>query len=304
MRSTIAILKAESQRANLELSALRDDLASSVQAKQEAERRMEEYRQKRVTQNVHAEIKAASIRWRKQVQAEVNALRTELAQQQQASMLKDKQLLKSHEEVMVLRRQLQQQQSETKALRSELGTQKTHLKQSKNRASMLLAQRTRASIAEISSLLRAVQDVKIQVSSVQNHCANLAAHVQRADAVVASLNDNEVSNIKTRQRRISDAFATIQEELAGDNTNPHDQFQLVLVNEEDTAATAFASALHAREPAEAHALDLHVSHLDTDTTAETNHTLSTDIDDTKALRKVADQLYLNLQEMTRNNQHL
>ena len=289
LRSTIAILKADAQRAHLELCGLRDDFASSIQAKKDAERRMEEYRQKHVARNVQADIKAESVRWRKKIQAETNILRVELEQQRQASMLKDQQLKKSREEVTMLRRQLQQQQAETKALRTELGAQKKYLKESKNRASMLLTQRTRMSIAEISSLLRSVQAVKIHVSSVQNQCANLAEHVKRTDAAVASLTDRDMTDIKARQQRIGDAFTTIG------TANAHDRFQLV--EDKGDPAGDFGT----RDPAEAqrHALELHGLHLDTNT-AQMNH-IPPDIDDTKALRKVADELYMNLQEMTKNN---
>ena len=170
-------------------------------------------------------------------------------------------------------------------------------KESKNRASMVLAQRTRASIAEISSLLRSVQDMKIQVSSVQSQCANLAEHVQRTDATVASLSDRDMSNIKARQRRIGDALITMQEQMSSADT--HDQFQLVPVSDE-LKSTTFASTRPFTEDSR-HALDLHMSHLDMDASVQNNEHISADMDDTKALRKVADELYLNLQEMTKNN---
>ena len=295
LRSAIAILKTESQRAHLELSSLRDDLASSMQAKEEAERRMEEYRIK----HVQIDAKASSMRWRKRLQAETNALRIELAQQHQASMLKDQQLKESHEEVVALRRQLQQQQDETKALRSELDNQKLRLEESKNRSSMLLAQRTRASIAEISSLLRSLQDMKIQVSSVQNQCTNLAEHVQRTDAAVSSLNDHDMCNIKARQRRVADAFTTIQEHISGANTSAHHHFQLVAVNEEAPNTNTFVSV---RE--RTNTIDLPIPHLGMDVTAQTNHISTEDIDDTKALRKVADELYSNLKKITKDNQQI
>ena len=239
----------------------------------------------------------ASVRWRKQVQAEVNALRIELAQQQQASVLKDQQLEESRKHVAALRRQLQQQHDDTQILRAELDTHKMRLKESKNRASMVLAQRTRASIAEISSLLRSIQDVKIQVSSVQSQCANMAEHVQRTDAAVASLSDRDMSNIKARQRRIGDALITMQEQISSADTNG--QFQLVPFNDEMKSSTFATSASFPED--RGHALDLHSSHLDTDASVQTNNNILAEMDDAKALRKVADELYLNLQAMTQNN---